>query len=114
MEFHALLDFIKTRMRMAHIYQPVMIRTLLDHRGEADDEQIAKNLLSEDSSVALQVLSFPLADILDLGSDLLDGLLPTLGEGCLPEEYDDSIHRFPVPKVLTEPVLQKAQDIPNI
>jgi hypothetical protein len=45
MEFHALLDFIQTRMRMAHIYQPVMIRTLLDHQWEADDEQIAKNLL---------------------------------------------------------------------
>jgi len=37
-------------MRMAHIYQPVMIRTLLDHRGEADDEQIAKDLLSHDRS----------------------------------------------------------------
>ena len=36
MEFDALLDFIQTRMRMAHIYQPVMIRTLLDNRGEAD------------------------------------------------------------------------------
>jgi len=32
MEFHALLDFIRTHIRMAHIYQPVMIRTLLDHR----------------------------------------------------------------------------------
>ena len=50
MEFHVLLDFIRTRMRMAHIYQPVMIRTLLDHRGEADDEQIAKDLLSHDRS----------------------------------------------------------------
>jgi hypothetical protein len=36
MEFHAMLDFIQTRMRMAHIYQPIMIRTLLDNRGEAD------------------------------------------------------------------------------
>jgi hypothetical protein len=50
MEFHALLDFIQTRMRMAHIYQPAMIRTLLDHQGEADDEQIAKYLLSHDRS----------------------------------------------------------------
>lgn len=50
MEYHALLDFIQTRMRMAHIYQPVMIRTLLDHRSEADDEQLAKNLLSHDRS----------------------------------------------------------------
>ena len=36
MEVHALLDFIQTRMRMAHIYQPVMVLTLLDHRGDAD------------------------------------------------------------------------------
>lgn len=50
MEFHALLDFIQTRMRMSHIYQPSMIRTLLDHQGEADYEQIAKYLLSTDRS----------------------------------------------------------------
>jgi len=50
MEFHVLMDFIQTRMLMAHIYQPVMIRTLLDHQGEADDEQIAKNLLAHDRS----------------------------------------------------------------
>jgi hypothetical protein len=29
------LDFIQTNMRMAHIYQPVMIRALIDYRGEA-------------------------------------------------------------------------------
>jgi ATP adenylyltransferase len=50
MKFHALLDFVQTSMRMARICQPVMIRTLLDHQGEADDEQIAKNLLSRDRS----------------------------------------------------------------
>ncbi len=33
MEFHALLDFIQTHMRMSHIYHPVTIRTLLDNRG---------------------------------------------------------------------------------
>ena len=40
MEFHALLDFIQIRMRMDHLYQPIMqpimIHTLLDNRGEAD------------------------------------------------------------------------------
>jgi len=36
MEFHALLDFIQTRMRTALIYLPVMTRTLLDYQGEAD------------------------------------------------------------------------------
>ena len=42
MEFHVLLDFRQSRMRMAHIYQPVMIRTLFGHQGEADDEPITK------------------------------------------------------------------------
>ena len=36
MEFHALLDFIQIRMRTVRIYQPIMIHTLLDNRGEAD------------------------------------------------------------------------------
>ena len=36
MEFHALMDFLQTRMQVAHIYQLIMIRTLLDNRGEAD------------------------------------------------------------------------------
>jgi len=36
MEIHVLLDFIQIRMRLAHIYQPAMIRTwpLPFHVGE--------------------------------------------------------------------------------
>jgi diadenosine tetraphosphate (Ap4A) HIT family hydrolase len=41
-------DFIVTRMRMNHIYQPVMLKVLLDGSGEASLEDIAKALLSYD------------------------------------------------------------------
>jgi len=45
-----LLDFITRRMRMSHIYQPVMLRELLLSGGEASVEKIAKALLSYDRS----------------------------------------------------------------
>jgi diadenosine tetraphosphate (Ap4A) HIT family hydrolase/5-methylcytosine-specific restriction endonuclease McrA len=48
--FEDLLDFIQNRMRMAHIYQPVMLQTLLDNDGEATQEEIAKSLLSYDQA----------------------------------------------------------------
>ena len=41
-------DFIMTRMRMSHIYQPVMLKVLLDGNGEASLKEIAKALLSYD------------------------------------------------------------------
>jgi hypothetical protein len=42
--------FIATQMRMSHVYQPVMIRTLLQSSGRASIEAIAKALLGEDRS----------------------------------------------------------------
>ena len=35
-------DFIRTRMRMSHIYQPVMLKVLLENGGHASVEEIAK------------------------------------------------------------------------
>ena len=37
-------------MRMSHIYQPVMIKALLEKDGEATIEEIAKSLLAYDQS----------------------------------------------------------------
>ena len=50
MTFNELKDFIKNRMRMSHIYQPVMIMTLLRNGGKCSQETIARNLLSFDQS----------------------------------------------------------------
>lgn len=48
--FTTLRNFLNTRMRMSHIYQPLMIRTLLTHGGRASIRQIASMFLSKDAS----------------------------------------------------------------
>jgi len=48
MQYHKLLQFVEQDMRMSHVYQPVMIRELLDRGGRASREDIARALLKED------------------------------------------------------------------
>jgi len=43
-------DFIQNRMRMSHVYQPVMLSELLQKNGKADSSEIATVLLSKDQS----------------------------------------------------------------
>ena len=45
-----LQNFINNKMRMSHIYQPVMLKVLLKSDGEATVNQIASSLLSYDQS----------------------------------------------------------------
>jgi ATP adenylyltransferase len=48
--YQALKKFISTGMRMQHIYQPVMIRTLLESNGAATVRSIAEQFLQKDES----------------------------------------------------------------
>ena len=50
MTFSDLKDFLVNRMRMSHIYQPVMLMTLLKKGGVASVESLAKDLLINDQS----------------------------------------------------------------
>ena len=50
MHFSDLKHFIIKRMRMSHIYQPVMLMTLLKEGGVASIETLSKKLLIEDKS----------------------------------------------------------------
>lgn len=50
MNFADLKDFLLKRMRMSHVYQPVMLGTLLESGGTASVTDIAKNLLAHDQS----------------------------------------------------------------
>ena len=43
-------DYITNRMKMSHIYQPVMLKVLLENNGEASIDKIASALLSYDQS----------------------------------------------------------------
>jgi diadenosine tetraphosphate (Ap4A) HIT family hydrolase len=47
-DFERLKEFLNSQMRMTHVYQPVMIRTLLASNGAASVTEIAKALLAED------------------------------------------------------------------
>ena len=50
MTFDQLLEFLTTRMRMSHIYQPLLIRALVDARGTATLRQLAHALLAQAES----------------------------------------------------------------
>lgn len=50
MTYRELKDFIQNRMRMSHIYQPVMLMTLLNKEGECHQREIAQSLLMFDQS----------------------------------------------------------------
>ena len=50
MSFDELEQFIANNMRMSHIYQPVMLLTLLESNGTCHQEEIAKAILAHDPS----------------------------------------------------------------
>src|SRR5579864_4801310 len=50
MRYQELKDFIANKMRMQHIYQPVMIKTLLENEGLASVRKIAEAFLARDES----------------------------------------------------------------
>jgi ATP adenylyltransferase len=48
--FALLRDFIRSKMRMSHIYQPVMLKVLLESGGQASLRTIASAFLAKDES----------------------------------------------------------------
>ena len=50
MHFERLVQFVERDMRMSHVYQPVMLRLLLERNGRASVRDVARALLNEDRS----------------------------------------------------------------
>lgn len=50
MKYEQLMDFIQNRMRMSHVYQPVMLATILEHGGKCSTTDIARAILNRDQS----------------------------------------------------------------
>src|SRR5215470_4560200 len=50
MTYPDLVNCIQNRMRISHIYQPVMLMTLLSNRGKSSEREIAKSILNYDES----------------------------------------------------------------
>ncbi len=53
MDFDQLVDFIENRMHMSHVYQPLLIRSLVEAGGTATLRQLALSFLVEDESQIL-------------------------------------------------------------
>ena len=50
MQYKELAEFIEIKMRMSHIYQPVMLMSLLENGGKCHENNVAKDLVSHDQS----------------------------------------------------------------
>ena len=50
MNFDQLLGFVKNKMKMSHIYQPLMLKSLVEAGGSATVRQLAHSFLSQDES----------------------------------------------------------------
>jgi ATP adenylyltransferase len=50
MQYSELEEFVLKRMRMSHVYQPVMLMTLLKDGGRSSTTEIAKAILDHDQS----------------------------------------------------------------
>jgi diadenosine tetraphosphate (Ap4A) HIT family hydrolase len=53
MNFKDLIDFLENRMSMSHIYQPLLIKSLIEAGGKATIRQLAYSFLSQDESQLL-------------------------------------------------------------
>ena len=50
MNFEKLTDFLENKMSMSHIYQPLLIRSLIDAGGSATIRQLSNYFLAQDES----------------------------------------------------------------
>jgi len=50
MTFEKLIDFLENKMSMSHIYQPLLIKSLVEAGGSATIRQLSFNFLSQDES----------------------------------------------------------------
>jgi ATP adenylyltransferase len=53
MNYQVLINFIQNQMKMSHIYQPLLIKSLVDAGGSTTLRQLALAFLSEDESQLL-------------------------------------------------------------
>lgn len=53
MTYEELIDFLERKMSMSHVYQPLLVRALVDSGGAATLRQLAHVFLSQDESQLL-------------------------------------------------------------
>ena len=50
MTYQDLIDFLENKMRLSHIYKPLLIKSLIESGGSATIRQLANAFLSQDES----------------------------------------------------------------
>lgn len=105
MTYDQLIDFIKNTMSMSHIYQPLLIKSLVESGGSATLRQLAHNFLLQDESQLLyyekRIKEMPLRILKKHGIVDRDGELITLNTKKLTLEQKAHI------KMLCEKKLQE-------
>ena len=62
MTYEELVDFIENKMSMSHVYQPLLIRSLVDAGGAAEVRQLAQVFPSQDESQRVKLRGNSRAD----------------------------------------------------
>ena len=105
MTFEQLADFIENRMRLSHIYQPLLIKSLVEAGGSATLRQLALDFLSQDESQLLyyekKIKEMPLKVLLKREVLKREGNLVTLNAPKLTYEQKATL------KMLCEKRLQE-------
>ena len=105
MQFDDLIFFLETKMRLAHIYQPLLIKTLIDAGGSATIRQLANAFLSQDESQLIyyedRIKQMPLKILSKHGIVSKEGDLVVLNTGKLTLEQKAKI------KMICEQKLQE-------
>lgn len=87
MTFEELKDFLNKQMRMSHIYQPLLIKNLLESGGLATVRQLAVSFAAQDESQVLfyekRLKEMPIKVLSGHGVIEKDGELVTLKIGKL-------------------------------
>ena len=87
MKYEELIDFLEHKMSMSHVYQPLLVRALVDAGGAATLRQLAQVFLSQDESQLLyyekRIKEMPLKVLKRHGVVASDGQLVSLSTGDL-------------------------------
>ncbi len=90
MKAKELEQFLKNKMRMSHIYQPLLIRALLNSGGKATLRQLALEFLEQDESQILyyekKIKKMPVQKLRKHGVIKIDGYLIALNLEKIPYE----------------------------
>ena len=92
MTYEQLVDFLSSKMKMSHIYQPLLIRSLVDAGGSATLRQLATFFLSQDES---QLLYYRISKILKLTIQFREDIQFTREWGLINNELAFMEKEFP-------------------